>query len=249
MYALKKILGVKVMGLRVISGFKSRRGVSIVGSMFAFLILGVMGAALIALVSADQESRMRSICKDRAFYAVQAGLEYALREIDQGGYPIVTDKTLGESSFTSAIKPTSRQVSVAGSSGTATRTHTITAPHLASDCFSINVSGASVGGSGNNRLTGIALTKSCLTAVGLDILTIGMAPYTGELVTRINIDGTMVYENMSGSPLVVDITDYKVDSSATIDYIEFSSSIVGKTIVLTLTFTDSSTLQSSAFVL
>jgi len=230
-------------------GMKNRDGISIVGSIFAFLILGIMGATLVALVSSDQESRMNSIRRDRSFYAVQAGLEYALREIDQGGYPIVTDKVIGESSFTSTIKPSSRQISVVGSSGDAMRSNTITAPELASDCMDIDVSGASVSGSGNNRLSGIALTKTCLTAVGLDITGVGMSPYIGELVTRVSIDGNLVYENMIGSPLVVDIEDYRVYNSSVIDYIEFSSSIVGKTIVLTLTFTDSSSLQSASFTL
>jgi hypothetical protein len=226
---------------------KNRRGISIVGSIFAFLILGVMGASLVALVSNDQESRMRSIYKDRAFYATQAGLEYALGEIDQGGYPIVADKTIGSSTFTTTIKPSSRQIAVTGTSGSAMRAHSITAPKLASDCCTINVAGASI--TGGNRLSGVTLTKTCLTAVGLDIITVGMNPYVGELVTSMEIGGTLVYDSASGSPLVVDIDDFKVHNSDPINYIEFSSGISGKTIILTITFTDSSTLQSSAFTL
>lgn len=233
-------------------GLGNQRGISIIGTVFTLILLGLMGAALVAIVADEQESRMRSLARDRAFYAVQAGFEYALREIKEGGYPIVTAKSIGTATFTNAIDPIARRITTIGSSYEAVRTHSITTAQLASDCATINSSGAHVGGLGANELLGITVTRSCLNAVNIATMTLSWSPQVGEHVRRVQVSGTDVYNDLAGtaSGEVTDITDARIPgASAAIDLIEFSSSISGKTVSLTLTFTDSSSLTKTGIAL
>jgi|GEM_PF-1919503 hypothetical protein len=234
----------------VISRFAIRlrdeRGVSIVGTVFAFVILGVMGATLVALVSTDQESRMKIIQRERAFYAMQAGLEYALREINEGAYPLAVAKPLGQAAFTVAIDPDSHRVTARGESQGALSTHSITAPLLGADCLNVDVTGAGIGGMGGERLLGIVLTRTCLNAVAVNSMTLEVAPDIGERVRRIMVGGVLVYEDLSGaaSGEVIDVADFRVVDQAAIDFIEFSAGIGGKKVDLRLTLTDSSLLAT-----
>lgn len=224
----------------------SNRGISIIGTIFTLIILGVMGASLVALVAGDQESRMKSILRERAFYAVQAGFEYALREIKEGGYPVVGNKVFGDSLITTTIDPSDRKIQVTGAAGEALRFHSITTDKLAADCIEIETAGASAGGMGGNILQGVSVSRNCLNAVRIDKITAEWVPNLGERITRISVGGTESYNDPQGvgSEVPADILDYRITGSATIDAIEFSSSIAGKQITLTLTFTDSSAKAS-----
>ncbi len=229
--------------VRIVSSLRSnRRGVSIIGTVFTLIILGVMGAALVAIVAMDQESRMVSIRRERAFYAVQAGLEYALREIKEGGYPIVANTAIGEASFTTTIDAGAHRITVVGAEGTNRRTHSITTSLLAGDCAAIDVSGASVGGIGNDEVQNILITQSCLNAVRLESMTLSWVSDVGERLRRVQIDGINVYDDPFGiaSGETVDVEDVRIVGAATINAIEFSSSVTGKTVSITLTFTDAS---------
>ena len=221
----------------------NRKGISIIGTVFTLLILGVMGAGLVAMVSMDQESRMRSIRREYSFYAVQAGFEYSLREINEGGYPIVADKVLGDATFTTQIDPSQNKITVTGVATDNSRTHSITTNDLADDCSNIDVSGVSVGGSSNNELLGVVVEKNCLNAINIESILLSWITDVGETVRNVNIAGTEVYDDFSGarSGEIVNITDTRVTgSSVTINSIKFSSSITGKQVTLTLNFTDSS---------
>ncbi len=225
---------------------RNERGTSIVGSIFAFIILGVMGAALVSLVSVDQESRMRFIERARAFYAVQAGLEVALREIDQGGEPIVEEKSLGaDALFTVAIKPASREIVVTGLSGEARRTHTITTDALGGDCLQIDTAGAALGGSGNEQLVGVVLRQVCLSAVTVTELNVALAPASGETVRQVRIGGALVYDDAAGELGEIDITDTTIEGDVSLDVVLFSSGIVGKSVDLTFACSDSSTTPTA----
>lgn len=227
---------------------KNKKGISIIGTIFTLIILGIMGASLVSLVATDQESRMRSIMRERAFYAVQAGFEYALREIKEGGYPIVSAKTLGAANFTSSIDQSTRRITLSGVSGDAQRTHSITTAQLARDCLTINISGAFAGGTNNTQLRGLQLNRTCLNAVNIDKVTASWTPNLFENVVKVSIGGSLVYNDAIGesSGVAIDSTDHKISAaSEPVDYIEFTSGIVGKRITITLTFTDSSTVTSA----
>lgn len=222
--------------------FNNSKGVSIIGTLFTLIILGVLGAALVSLVSMEQESRMRSIRREYSFYAIQSGFEYALREIKEGGYPIVSAKVIGNANFTSTINPTEKKITVVGRSLENFKTHSITTSQLASDCVNINTSAVSVGGSSSDRIQNITVTKTCLNAVNVQSIRVSLAPDIGEKVMEVRVSGNVVYSDMNGVPSggTVDIQDTKFPTSITFEYIDFNTSISGKSVTLQLNFTDSS---------
>jgi len=226
------------------------RGVSIVGTVLTMITLGIMGAALVGIVAAEQESRKICLSREYSFYAVQAGLEYALREINEGGYPIVEDKQFADSTFTVEIDPGPRRITATGQAADATRHHSITTDLLAADCVSIDASGATLGGSYDNELYGIVLNHSCLIAVNVDGMTLDWTPDTGGTVRKVRIGGVDVYDDISGTAagVPIDTADYRFDTQASIDYITFTSDMGGKSIDLTITFTDSSSLTESGII-
>lgn len=237
---------------RLLRRLRGQRGISIIGTVFTLIILSLMGAAMVAIVSDEQESRMRSLSRERSFYAVQAGFEYALREIREGGYPIVTAKPLARAAFTTAIEPNARRITVTGSSYEAERAHSITTSQLARDCASINTSGAHLGGSSGNELLGLTISRSCLNAVNVAAVTVAWTPDVGERVRRIRIGGVEVFSLLAGqgSGEPIDIADARITgASAAIDTIEFSSGMSGKTVGITLTFTDSSSVSRTGIAL
>ena len=225
----------------------NKNGVSIIGTLFTLIILGVLGAALVSLVSMEQESRMRSLRREYSFYAVQAGLEYALREIKEGGYPIITAKSLGNATFTNTIIPSERKITVVGASLDNSRTHSITTTQLASDCASMDTSGVSVGGTSSDRIQNVSVTKSCLNSVNVQSMSVSWSPDIGEKVTEVRISGTVVYSDVNGVPSggTIDIQDTKFSSSIDIEYIDFNSSVAGKSVTIQLNFTDSSTISKT----
>lgn len=234
-----------IMTLLRVSG--NDRGISIIGTVFTLIILGVLGAALISLVAMEQESRMRSIHREYGFYAVQAGFEYALREIKEGGYPIVTDKALEHGAFTTAIDASLRKITAIGIAGDVRRTYSITTDLLGMDCMRVDTSGVVVGGPSGNQLQNISLTKECLNAVTIDAMTFEWTPDLGEEIRRIRINGVDVYDDLNGASSgdVIDIADTRIVGTAVIEVVEFNAGISGKNLTLALTFTDSSAVSAS----
>lgn len=224
----------------------NERGISIVGTVFTMIILGIMGATLVSLVATDQESRTRVLHRELAFYAAQAGFEYALREIREGGYPIVSNKQLGNARFTTTINETTRTVTSSGVIVGNVKSYSITAPQLAKDCVTIDMSAAVAGGGNLNQLQNVRLMRTCLSAVSIDRMTVVWTPDLGEKITKVQIDGVEVFNDLNGVPSgqSIDIMDYKFSGTANIDKIEFSSSISGKRVTVSFQFTDSSTLAS-----
>lgn len=224
------------------SVISNQRGISIVGTVFTLIILGVLGAALVGLVAMDQESRMRSIFREKAFYSVQAGFEYALREIMEGGYPLVMGKAIGSSTFDVSIRASERKITATGNSGSAGKTHSITTGRLAFDCADIDSSAMIVGGTSGDELQNINITRTCLNAINIASMKIIWSPNMGETVQRIRIDGSDVYDDIGGSESgeAIDITDTRVVTTSRINAIEFSSGISGREVTTDLIFTDSS---------
>lgn len=218
----------------------NERGISIVGTVFTLLVLGIMGSALVAFVATEQESRMRSIHREKCFYAVQACFEYALREIKTGGYPLTTSEALGDATFTDTISCADRKITCTGDSSDSSRIHSITTTQLPKDCIDINSAAVIVGGMTSDEVQNIVLTKTCLDAVRIEGVTVSWTPDMGERVERINIAGVDVYDDLSGTDSgdSIDITDVVVSASSTINAIEFSAGIGGKDMTLTLTLSD-----------
>lgn len=234
------------MKISILSNLSNNRGLSVIGTVFTLIVLGVLGASLVSIVAGDQESRMSSIFRERAFYGAQAGFEYALREIKEGGYPIVTEKAIGEGRFSVSIAPNDHKITVVGESGSAFKTYSITAPLLGMDCIELDVSNAQLGGPTQNQLIGLVLRKKCLNAVSIQSTTLSWVSDMAEKVRRVRIAGADVYQDVNGaaSGSIIDNADFKVSNSANIDVIEFSSGMAGKTITIRLKCTDTSEILS-----
>lgn len=219
------------------------KGVSIIGAVFTLLILSVFGAAIVALVSTDHEIRRLHIFKEQTFYEIQAGFEYAIREINNGGYPVVT-KTLGIGSFTNTIDYSQHAITTTAVTGDVTHANSITYSPMGGDCLNINTSFVSTEGLGGTDLVGISFTKTCLDAITLDKMVFTWSPNGGERITRIEIDSTAVYNDMSGatSGLTIDIADFTIADANPhrMNLVRFTSDTRGKQMTLLVYLSDTS---------
>ena len=221
-----------------------KKGISIIGAVFTLLVLGIFGAAIVSLVSTDQEMRSRHIGKEQAFYEVQAGLEYAIREINNGGYPVVTNKVLGRGNFTTSVDYPNHIVSSTGTSGSAAKMHQITYSTMGGDCMETNNDTATLTGPGRTELRGITLKKNCLNAITIDKIQISWTPNNGERVTKIEISNTAVYDRPAGAPSgeTIDITDYVLSGNGAVqmNLVQFTSDMSGKNLTTTFYMSDTS---------
>src|SRR3989338_1190352 len=177
-----------------------QKGVSIIGAVFALLVLAVFGGAIVALVATEQESRRLQLEKEQAFYEAQAGLEYAVREIVKGGYPVVTGKTLGRGSFTTTIDYPNHLIFSTGTSGDVSKTHQITNNQMGGDCLGINNDQATLVGPGKTDLKAITLKKNCNDAITIDKFKFEWSPNNGEKVIKIVVENNTLYDDPIGTP-------------------------------------------------
>lgn len=219
------------------------RGISIIGAVFALLILAIFGTAIVVLVGTDQDVRRRQIEKEQAFYEVQAGLEYAIREIDQGGYPVVTNKQLGSGSFTNTIDYSQHLVTSTGTFGDISKTHQITFNPMGGDCVNVDTIGYFEAPSYTIYI-GAGVTKTCLSAISIDRFVFSWDPDAGQKVTRVLIDGAVVYSSATGTPSggVIDIADYRISDGNyhDINQVRFTGSMQNTQLTMTVYFTDTS---------
>ncbi len=136
-----------------------QKGISIIGAVFTLLVLAVFGASIVALVAADSESRFRETEHEQSFYGMQAGLEWAVHEITNGGYPVQTQKSIGLGKFTNTVDYANHLVYSTGISGAVSQTHQITVNPMGGDCLTINSSSATLSGPGLTDIGGITLKK------------------------------------------------------------------------------------------
>lgn len=228
--------------------FTSQRGISIIAAVFTLIILGIFGAAIVTLVTTEHEMRIGQLSEDWAFYNVQTGFEYAVREVDQGGYPEVTDKQFYRGNFTvdvNYVEGSEREIIVTGNVGNVRKSYVIDHTPFAGDCLSVNTASAVASGLGNEDLTGIVLQKICNEAVSIDKMTISWVTDGGEKFTQIRIGGADVWNEPLGlgSGETADITDTKLDTIANYDinFIRFTSSMSGKNVTIRFIMTDTST--------
>jgi len=222
----------------------SQRGISIIGAVFTLLILAIFGAAMTVVVGTEQEHRRLQLEKSQAFYQTQAGLEYAIWEIVNGGHPIVSNRTIGRGDFTVGVDYLNHRITVNGASGDVTKTHSITYNPMGGDCLSVDKSAAVLSGPSRTDLNGLTLRKVCNNAVTIEQVRIVWDPNNNEKVRRITINNLDVYDNISGasSGELIDIADHKLTASTSqpINLVQFSSSMLNKAITIVFYLSDSS---------
>lgn len=232
---------------------KSNKGVSVLGAVIVLVVLGIFGAAIVALVSTEQESRRLLLEKEQAFYAVQAGLEYAIREIKNGGNPVVTNKQIGRGTFTNVTNFAQHSITVTGRTGEVARTHTIDFNQFGGDCLGVNNDQVTVVGPNKTDMKANTLRKNCNNAITVDKFQFTWDPDNGEKITRIELENNTVYSDANGSPsgAVIDITDYVIDGGQAhqLNLVRFTGNMLNKSFVMTVFLNDGSYVTMSFVIL
>jgi len=221
-----------------------QRGVSIIGAVFTLLILLIFGAALVAIVSTDQASRMIQIKKEQAFYEMQAGFEYAVKGVIDGGYPVVTNMPLGTGVFTTSIDYPNHLIYSTGTVGDVSQRRQISFNQMGGDCLDTNNDQVTVTGPDKTEMRGLTLTKDCNNAITIDRLLFSWTPDRGERVTKVVIKNNIVYTDAVGTPSgqIIDIPDYMISGGVAhqVNLIEFTSNMLNKDFTMILYMSDSS---------
>jgi len=227
---------------------RSQKGISIIGAIFTLIILGIFGATIVVMVSAEHETRANQLSQDWSFYNAQAALEFALWEIDQGGYPLVTEKGFGQGNFTTEIdydEAGTRDLRVIGKVAAVQKKYQITYDFFEADCTLIDDSSPTLSGGSSNQLEGIEYRKTCNEGINVDKILLAWSPDSNEKVTSITINTNVVYKDGLGNPsgVVTDIVDTLITTTAAvpIDQILFSGNMSGKEMTLRFIMTDSTT--------
>lgn len=148
---------------------KSKRGFTFVGALIAVMGIGFMTTSLIQLSASETATSTNEIQTSQAFHITDAGIEYALNQLDHGSSPDVQAKAFGDGSFSISTDPATRNVSVTGVYGEASRTNVITT-NFASDCLSLDTATAYASG---DSLYNVKLIKTCMTAATVAKVTVG----------------------------------------------------------------------------
>lgn len=218
---------------------KSQKGLSIVAAVFTLIVLGIFGAAIVALVAAEQEFRAGEVSLNRAFYNVQAGLEYAIRKIYTGQNPVTVNKPFGYGTYSVAvnyIEGSNREIIVTGNIGNISKTHQITHNTFGADCLGVNNNQATLTGNNKTDLKAITITRMCNEIIVIDKIGLSWTPDGGTVVKKIKIDNDVVWEDVGGVPsgTIIDIVDTPISGSVAhqVNLIEFSSNMYSKEITM-----------------
>ncbi|MBU4484969.1 hypothetical protein KKA47_06070 [bacterium] len=223
---------------------KNSSGVSIVAAVVSLLLLSVMGMAVVALVIANQQSRVTQLHKNMAFYVWQVGTEVALREIDKGGSPEIAAQPFGGGNFITDIVPRYYIREVYNNTTSGTPVDYATSSTLNEECLTINADSVTVGGSGSSTLQNLQVAKgNCESEIKiLGLLVTAFPdpdPSSGTLmmVTDAYFDGVSKFSGSVGSGSFVDLSpDITINNTAThtFDRIIFNESVSSKQIIVTL---------------
>lgn len=221
-------------------------GMSILAAIVAMLALGVMGVTATTIMGMHQAAGSLTYQRHGAMELAQAGLEYGLMQINDGGTPNTT-KTLGQGSFSVEVVPAQHLVRAIGTVGDATQEYRITDNFLGADCLTVNNATATLTGPRKDRLHGITVVKTCLSKITIDKWILTWAPTNaGEKVLRIEIpQNNVVWSDPVGvvSGTVIDATNYTITGHVTqLHEILFGQNMGCKIFSLQLVLTDGSTV-------
>lgn len=236
-------------------------GFGILGAVIMMTVLSLLSGAVIHAIASSQVTQVNHLVREQAFYNVQAGIEYALKQIDDGVDPDGMQKTFAGGTFTIAYNATTGAATVsANKSGyfaSASPSYGIQLPSLSNeaDCLAVNVAGAYLNGA-STRLQGITLQNTCATVSNIDSMSVSWTPSGSEKTQIIRIQSSNVYSSSAGvaSGTLVDIrqdnttTWWPIPANTThsLSYIDFNTSVLLKNFTLHFVMKDGST--KDAFV-
>lgn len=230
------------------------RGVSVLATLIAVVILAVMGASMTALVSTNQSSRLLQIYSDQSFATAQAGVEFALGKIYGGVNPCTSlnvnflgDNFLGDNI---TINRANNLVTVVGTRGSSTTTLSVTdpIPPSAGQFLQVNTNNAQDAGNGAppRKLIGVTmqLASGCGSAVTITSMVVTWAPDNVEEIVQIKIDNQNVFTARVGalSGQTIDITDVTINDANvhTVDFIRWQQDIQDRLYTIQFNFSDGS---------
>ena len=134
-----------------------KKGSTLPAALFAILLFALSGTALLEMSASQHVTTGNEMNSIQALQIGTAGLEEAKYLLSLGSSPVVTDKPLGDGSYTIVTDPANGLVTVTSQVGLARKVQSINAD-FAGDCVVLDTSGAYTSG---NDLYGVKLTKNC----------------------------------------------------------------------------------------
>lgn len=204
---------------------RAQRGFVSVALALGILVLGLMAVSNSSLVNESATIAANNISHDRASLYALAGLEYALRQIDQGGDPTGT-KTFDHGS--AVISISGNQVTSTGISDVARVTQSVTTP-VSGSCVTMTCNSLHSNGT---DLIGLRISKACLAHPTIAQMKVQMSPDNGEKFTTIRYNGADIFSDANGvgNDQWMDVTDTQIATSPSpsdFDYLRFSSPVNG----------------------
>lgn len=231
------------------------RGVGIVAVIMIVAVLSVMGAVVTLLVATGAVSKTNDLVREQAFELGTAGIEYALKRIDEGSDPDGDTRYLGAGRFTVAYSPAGLITitsDVSAMMGSAAPTFTVQGPvpgGTMADCLTVDVSGASMDQWWPYEILGAVLRNTCQTDVVIASMTVTWTPASANRTVTIRLGNTDVYNNWPGIPAgtPIDIADYTIPSCGSRNQtrIRFDDQLPGRNFTVVYAMSDGS--NKSAF--
>lgn len=139
----------------------NERGSTLLYATLSLCFLGMMGAAIVPMATADSDASANNVSIQKAEFASFSGLEYAYRKIlAEGQDPNGTTLTIGDSTFTITSDPATNHISSVGRSDVAMVTHEADAAY-ASNCFELTSVGSISFSGGSGGLYDIGFQETC----------------------------------------------------------------------------------------
>lgn len=170
------------------------RGSTLVGAMLLMMLVFMFGSSTIQFQSSLHATGTHEMQTIQARYIAQAGIEYALREIDRGNSPDGGDVPFGTGNFSIVTDPAQSRVFSVGDAGVAENQQSVTTT-FAKDCVAFDTSAVVIE---SVAMTGLRLTKTCNTTAILSKMWIDwdFNPYSRVIMMIFN--GDFIYRPMSG---------------------------------------------------
>lgn len=134
---------------------QEQQGYTIIGTMIIMMIMSYMGANVVDVSDNGSLGGVKDVQATQALYVGDGGIQYALKELDEGKNPDAT-RIVGNGEFTVTSNPVSREVHVVAMVGDAKREQSVLASFSA-DKVDVNLEAALPSG---NEITDINFVKT-----------------------------------------------------------------------------------------
>lgn len=231
------------------NAFLTERGVGIVGVILMLAVLSLFGGLIVSFIATGHVVRTHSLVREQAFYNVQAGIEYALKRIEEGRNPDGERKPLAGGNLYIRYNANAGigeiTADVPSFFGSSSQTYRVSLPSQISmaDCLEIDPSSARLTDNGL-VLRGVRLINRCQSSLIIDIMSIVWFPHSSARMQSIFIDNQRIYSNVRGVPneTPVDIINWTMGNCAesVLTAIRFNVDMSQNNFAIIFTMTDGS---------